>query len=86
MDLTEAAEIKNRWQEYSEELQKKYLNDSDNHNVVTTHLESNSLEWEAKWASGSITTNTASTGGRTPAELFKTLKDAATQVLYSGCQ
>ena len=71
MDLTEAAKIKNRWQEYTEELQKKCLNDPNNHNGVITHLESNTLACEAKWALGSITTSRASRGDRIPGELFK---------------
>ena len=66
MDLTEAAEIKNRWQEYTEMLQKKCLNDPDHHNGVITHLESNTLECEAKWALGSIIMNKASRGDVLP--------------------
>ena len=75
-DLTEAEEIK-KWQEYTEELNKKGLNDLDNQNGVVTHLEPDILECEAKWALGSITTNKASRGDRIPAELFKILKHDA---------
>ena len=70
MDLTEAEDIEKRWQEYTEELYKKDLNDPDNHNGVITHLELDSLECEVKWALGSITMNKASGGDGTPAELF----------------
>ena len=72
-DLTEAEEIKKRWQEYTEELYKKDLHDSDNHNGMITHLEPDILEWEVKWALGSITMNKASGGDRIPAELFQTV-------------
>ena len=75
MDLTEAEDIKKRWQEYTEELYKKDLHDPDNHNGVITHLEPDILECEVKWAFGSITTNKAGGGDRIPAELFQTLKD-----------
>ena len=76
MALTEAEEIKKRWQEYTEELyQKKGLNDLDNHNAVVTHLEPDILECEVKFALRSITTNKASGGDGTPAELFQILKD-----------
>ena len=85
MDLTKA-DIKKRWQEYTEELYKKGLNDPDNHDGVITHLEPDILECEVKWALGSITTNTASGGDRPPAELFQILKDAAAKVLHSICQ
>ena len=71
MDLTEAETIKKRWQEYTEELNKKGLNDPDNHNGVITHLEPDILECELKWALGSITTNKVSGGDRIPAELFQ---------------
>ena len=71
MDLTEAEDIKRRWQEYTEELYKKDLHDPDNHNDVITHLEPDSLECEVTWALGSITTNKASGGDRIPVELFK---------------
>ena len=86
MDLTEAEDIKKRWQGYTEELYKKDLPDSDNHNAVTTHLEPDMLECEVKWALGSITMNKASGGDRIPVELFQTLKDDAVEVLYSICQ
>ena len=84
-DLTEAEEIK-KWQEYTEELNKKGLNDLDNHNSVVTHLELDILECEAKWALGSITISKASGGDRIPAELFQILKDDAVKVLHSICQ
>ena len=77
MDLTEAEDIKKRWQEYTEELYRKDFNDPNNHNGAITHLEPDILEWEVKWALGSITTNEASGGDGTPAELFQILKDAA---------
>ena len=80
-DLTEAEEIKKRWQEYTEELYKKGLSDPDNHDGVVTHLEPNILECEVKWALGSITMNKASRGNGIPAELFQILKDAAAKVL-----
>ena len=76
MDLTEAEDIKKRWQEYTE-LYKKDLNDPDNHDGLITHLEPDILECEVKWALGSITMNKASGGDRIPAELFQTLKDDA---------
>ena len=85
MDLIEAEDIK-RWQEYSEELYKKNLNDSYNHDGVITHLEPDILECEVKWALGSITMNKASRGGGTPVELFQILKDDAVNVLHSICQ
>ena len=75
MDLTEAEEIKKRWQEYTEELYKKDLHDPDNHDGVITHLESDILACEVKWASGYITMNKASGGDGIPAELFQILKD-----------
>ena len=71
MDLTEAEDIKKRWQEYTEELCKKALHDTDNHNGMITHLEPDILECEVKWALGSITTNKASGGDGIPDELFK---------------
>ena len=71
MDLTEAEDIKKRWQGYTEELYKKDHYDSDNHNGVITHLESDILECEVKWTLGSITTNKASRGGAIPVELFQ---------------
>ena len=82
-DLTEAEDIKKRWQEYTEELYKKDLHDQDNHNGVITHLEPDVLECEVKWASESITTNKASGGDGIPAELFQILKDDAVKVLPS---
>ena len=83
-DLTEAKEIKKRWQEYTE-LYKTDLNNPDNHDGVVTHLEPDMLECEVKWALGSITTNKASGGDGIPAELFKILKDDAVKVLHSIC-
>ena len=85
INLTEADDIK-KWQEYTEELYKKDLNDSDNHNGVVTHLEPDILECEVKWALGSITTNKTSGGDGIPAELFKILKDDAVKVVHSICQ
>ena len=73
LDLTEAKEIKKRWQEYTEELYKKDLNDPDNHDSLITHLEPDILECEVKWALGSITTNKASGGDGIPVELFQIL-------------
>ena len=84
-DLTEAEEIKERWQEYTEELYKKDLNDPDNHDNMVTHLEPDFLECEVKWVLGSITTNKANGGDRILANLFKTLKDDAVKVLHSIC-
>ena len=86
MDLREAEDIKKRWQEYTEELYKKDLHDPDNHNGVITHLESDILECEVKWALGSITMNKASGGDGIPVELFQILKDDAVKVLHSICQ
>ena len=88
MDLTEAVDIKKRWQEYTEELYKKDLHDPDIHDgVIThTHLEPDILKCEVKWALGSITTNKASGGDRIPAELLQILKDDAVKVLHSICQ
>ena len=86
MDLTEAEDIKKRWQEYTEELYKSDLHDPDNHDGVITHPEPNILEWEVKWALGSITMNKASGGDEIPAEPFKILKDDALKVLHSICQ
>ena len=86
MDLTEAGDIKKRWQEYTEELYKKDLHDQDNHDGVITHLEPDILECEVKWALGNITTNKASGGDEIPVELFQILKDDAVKVLYSICQ
>ena len=86
MDLTEAEDIKKRWQEYTEKLYKKYLHDPDNHDGMITHLEPDILEYEVKWALESITTNKVSGGDRVPVELFQILKDDATKVLHSICQ
>ena len=86
MDLTEAEDIKKRWQEYTEELYKKDLHDPDIHNGVITHLEPDILEFEVKWALGSIITNKASGGDRIPVQLFQILKDNAVKVLHSICQ
>ena len=86
MDLTEAEDIKKRWQEYTEELYKKHLHDPDNYNGVITLLESDILECEVKWALGSITTNKASRGNGIPVELLQILKDDAVKVLHSICQ
>ena len=83
MDLTEAEDIKKRWQEYTKELNKKDLHDPDNHNSVITHLEPDILECEVKWALGSITMNKASGGDGIPVELFQVLKDDAVKVLHS---
>ena len=85
MDLTEAEDIKKRWQEYTEELYKKGLHDPDNHDGVITHLEPDMLECEVRWALESITMNKASGGDGIPVEL-QILKDDAVQVLYSICQ
>ena len=87
MDLTEA-DVKKRWQEYTEELYKKDLHDPDNHDGVITHiqLEPDILECEVKWVLGSITTNKASGGDGIPVELFQILKDEAVKVLHSICQ
>ena len=86
MDITEAEDIKKRWQEYTEELYKKELHDPDNHNDVITHLEPDTLEYKVKWALGSITTNKASGGDGIPVEVFQVLKDDAVKVLHSICQ
>ena len=83
MDLTEAENIKKRWQENMEELYKKDLHDPDNHDGVNTHLETDILECKVKWVLGSITTNKASQGDGIPVELFQILKDDAVKVLYS---
>ena len=83
MDLTEAEDIKKRWQEYTEELYKKDLHTPDNHNAVITHTY---LECEVRWALGSITMNKASGGDGIPVELFQVLKDDAVKVLCSICQ
>ena len=86
MDLIEAEDIKKGWQEYTEELYKKDLHDPEDHDGVSTHLEPDILEYEVKWALGSITTNKASGGDGIPVELFQILKDDAVQVLHSICQ
>ena len=86
MDLTEAEDIKKRWQEYTEEPYKKDLHDPDNHDCVITHLEPDVLECEVKWALENITTNKASGGDGIPVELFQILKDDAVKVLHSICQ
>ena len=93
MDLTEAEDIKKRWQKKkkkqqnkTEELYKKDLHDSDNHDSVITNPEPNILEWEVKWALGSIAMNKASGDDGIPVELFQILKDDAVKVLHSICQ
>ena len=86
MDLTEAEGIKKRWQEYTEELYKKELHDPDNHNAVITHLETDILECEVKWALESIITNKASGYDGIPVELFQIQRDDAVKVLHSICQ
>ena len=86
MDLTEAEDIKKRWQEYTEELYKKELHSPDNHYSVITDLEPDILEFEVKWALGSITANKASGGDGIPVELFQILKDDTVKVLHSICQ
>ena len=83
MELTEAEDIKKRWQEYTEELLKKDLHDPDNHDGVITQLEPDILECEVKWALGSITMNKASGGDAIPDELFQIVKDDAVKVLHS---
>ena len=85
-DLTEAEDIKKRWQEYTEELYKKDLHDTDNHDGVITHLEPDIQECEVKWAFESITTNKASGGDGIPVEIFQILKNNAVKVLHSLCQ
>ena len=84
-DLTEAKDIRRKWQEYTEELYKKDLHNPENHDSVITHLEPDILECEVKWALGSITTNKASGGNGIPIELFQILKDDAVKVLHSVC-
>ena len=79
-------EIKKRWQEYTEDLYQESLSNSDNHDVVITHLKPDILECEVKWALGSITMNKVSGGDRIPAELFQILKDDAVKVQHSICQ
>ena len=86
MDLTEAEDIKKRWQEYTKELYKKDLHDPDNHDGVITHQEPDILECEVKWALESIAMNKTSGGDGIPVELFQILKDDAMKVLYSTCR
>ena len=86
MDLTEAEDIKKRWQEYTEELYKKDLHDPDNHDVVITHQEPDILECEVKWALESITANKTSGGNGILVELFQILKDDSVKVLHSICR
>ena len=86
IDLAEAEAIKKRWQEYTEELYKKDLYNPDNHDGVITHLDPNILEYEVKWALGSLTKNKASGGDGISVELFQILKDDAVKVLHSICQ
>jgi len=86
VDLTEAEDIKKRWQEYTEELYKKDLHDPDNHYGVITHLEPDILECKVNWALGSITMNKANGGDGIPVELFQILKDDAVKVLHAICQ
>ena len=86
LDLTEAEDIKKRWQKYTEELYKKDLQDQDNHDDVITNLEPDILECEVKWALESINTNKASGRDGIPVELFQILKDDAVKVLHSLCQ
>ena len=86
MDLTEAEDIKKRWQEYTEELYKRGFHDPDDHDGVITHAEPDILEREVKWAIGGITVNKASAGDGIPVELFQILKGDAVKVLHSTCQ
>ena len=86
MDLTEAEDIKKRWQEYTEKLNKKDLQDPDNHDGVITHLYPDILECKVKWALGSITMNKASGGDGIPVELYQILKDDSVKVLHLICQ
>ena len=86
MDLTEAEDIKKRWQEYTEELYKKDVHDPDSHDGDITHLEPDILECRVKWALGSITTNKASGADGILVELFQILTDDAVKVLHSICQ
>ena len=86
MDLTEAEDIKKKWQEYTEELYKKDCHDPDNHDGVITHIEPDILECKVKWALGSITRNKVSGGDGTPVEIFQILKNDAVKVLHSVCQ
>ena len=86
MNLTEAEDIKKRWQKYTKEVYKKDLHDADNYNGVSIHLEPDILECEVKWALGSMTMNKASGGDGIPVQLFQILKDDAVKVLHSTCQ
>ena len=86
MDLSEAEDIKKRWQEYTEEVYKKDLYDPDNHDGMLTHIEPDILESKIKWSLGSITTNKTSGGDGIPVELFQILKDDTVKVLHSVCQ
>ena len=86
VDITEAEDIKKRWQQYTEELYKKYLHDPDNHDSVSTHLEPDTMECQVKWALGTIVTNKAVRSDEIPVELFQILKDDAVKVLHSVCQ
>ena len=86
MDLTEAEDLKRRWQEYTEELYKKELHDQDNHDSMIAHLEPDILECKVKWTLESITTNKDSGGSGIPVELFQILKDDVVKVLHSICQ
>ena len=86
MDITEAEDIKKRWQEYKDELYKKDLHNPDNHDGMITHLGSDILECEVKWTLGSITTNKVSGGDGIPVELFQVLNDDAVKVMHSICQ
>ena len=85
-DLTEAKDIKKRWQEYAKELYQKGFNDAKNHDGVVTHLEPDILECEVMWALETITVNKATEGDGIPPELFKILKDDAIKVLHAICQ
>ena len=86
MDITEAEDIKKRWQEYTEELYKKDLHDPDNHDVVITHLDPDILEYKINWVLESITMNEGLRGDGIPVELFQILKDDTVKVLHSICQ
>ena len=86
MDLTDADDVKKRWEKYTEELYKKDLHDPGNHDGVITHLEPDILEFKVKWALGNITMNKASGGDGIPVELFQILKDDAVKLLHSICQ
>ena len=86
MDLTEADAIKKRWKEYTEELQKKDLNDPDNHDAVITHLEPDIQEYKVKWALETISMNKTSAGDGIPAQLFQILKHDSVKVLHPICQ